>query len=90
MNPENARALVGEATRNLAPYLDLPVMRRPDATGEIPAQREPRPVHLAAHARPGRHRPPAVRRSRWGWVVAAEVAVVIALALLVARLVVTR
>lgn len=93
MNPETARALVGEQTVNLPPYLDLPVMRRPDATGETPAPLRPaRPMHLATQARTGRgrHRPQAARRSRWIWIVAAEVAVVVALAAGVAWLAVAR
>lgn len=91
MNTETARALTGENTRNLAPYLaDLPpALRRPDATGENPVGRAPgRPAHLATHARRGhgRHR----RRTGPGAWEAFAAAVVVLLAVLVAWLVVRR
>lgn len=42
MNDELTRALAGEATQNLAPYLaGTPPMRRPDARGEPPPQLRP-------------------------------------------------
>lgn len=95
MNPEYARALLGESTLNLAPYLaDLPpALRRPDATGEIPTSPpQARPMHLATGARRGRgrHRQPSAPWPWEGLFAAAAGAAVVLLAVFVAWLVVRR
>jgi hypothetical protein len=94
VNPETAHALLGEGTLNLAPYVEhMPVLRRPDATGEIPVHPEPArqlpAERLDTGARPGqgRHRQALAPRSWQGLVIAALTVAVVALAVTVGWLV---
>lgn len=88
MNPETARVLIGEQTINYAPYLDLPPIRRPDATGQTPASPPlpARPMPLTTEARPGRGRHRLAEP--WRMSLAVELVVAVVLAVIITALLV--
>lgn len=93
MNPQITDVLVGESTVNLVPFAGglPPVLRRPDATIEIPVCPEPEPaparrMDLATGARAGHGRHELAEP--WRVALAAELVLAVALAVVITVLVV--